>query len=268
MDRAAATRLLRLHFSEESKRHGLRGMLGAASFREVYERLIPAQKRALEEQSGSRFQALMEEGSIISVGYSYPDSVIDNIALETEEGFDKDAWNIYSRWYDRLNAALNATAEAIAREIHGTPIPATLSGIAADIEHVHDYFGLVVSHRVPAEQAGLGWRGRNGLVVNPRYSCAVRFASVLTDIPLVRTMPLVDGCGGCRSCLEACTFLRFKDRLDDYREQCRRYMVHLALESEVCGKCIKACVNSPVFRTIPEIARDQPLDQVFYTFPE
>ena len=160
MDRAAATRLLRLHFSEESKRHGLRGMLGAASFREVYERLIPAQKRALEEQSGSRFEALMGEGSIISVGYSYPDSIIDNIALKAGEGFDKDAWNIYSRWYDRLNAALNATAEAIAREIHGIPIPATLSGIVADIEHVHDYFGLVAFVQpVPPLEHGVLRRG-------------------------------------------------------------------------------------------------------------
>jgi hypothetical protein len=43
-------------------------------------------------------------------------------------------------------------------------------------------------------------------------------------------------------------FLANKDRLENYREQCRRYIVSLGLEHEVCGKCIKACYRGSVHR--------------------
>ncbi len=99
-----------------------------------------------------------------------------------------------------------------------------------------------------AELSGIGWRGKNELIVNPAHSCAIRLASVITDMPLERTDPIPDGCGECRACLDACTFLDNKDKLENYREQCRRYIVSLGLEHEVCGKCIKACFREGVHR--------------------
>ncbi len=44
-----------------------------------------------------------------------------------------------------------------------------------------------------------------------------------------------------------CPILGNKERLENYREDCLRYMESLGLESRVCGKCIKACTDSPVF---------------------
>jgi len=136
----------------------------------------------------------------------------------------------------------------MAERIGGISIPATAAGIATEIEHVEKYYPLVVSHRVAAELSGVGWRGKNELIVNPKYSCAIRLASIITDMPLERTEPLQDGCGDCTVCLDACPFLANKDRLENYREQCRRYIVSLGLEHEVCGKCIKACYMESVNR--------------------
>ena len=110
---------------------------------------------------------------------------------------------------------------------------------------MEDYYPIVVSHRVPAELSGVGWRGKNELIVNPMHSCAIRLASVITDMPLERTEPIQDRCG---ARLDACTFLDNKDRLENYREQCRRYIVSLALEHEVCGKCIRTCYRESVHR--------------------
>ncbi|MCW3978618.1 MAG: hypothetical protein NWF12_02615 [Candidatus Bathyarchaeota archaeon] len=233
-------------FEEESSRRGLRGVIGVASFDSVHDALLPVQQEVLKGLVGDDFNGLMASGSFICIAYAYPEPAIDAIAVKRGDGYDRDAWNTYAREYKRLNRALDETATRLAHETGGIPVPATTSGVAAKVENVEDYYGLTLSHRVVAEQAGLGWRGKNELIVHPEYGCAIRLASVITEVPLERTAAINGGCGGCRACLEACSFLRFKDRLDNYREQCRRYIVALDLESEVCGKCVKACYRDSV----------------------
>ena len=235
-------------FEEESARHGLSGVLGVAAFESVYRALLPVQQRRLEELCGGELRRLLRGGSVISIAYAYPEYAIDAIALRSGEGYDKDSWNIYARWYRRLNRALNSTAERLAEETDGIAIPATTAGVADKIKHVEEYYGMTVSHRVAAELAGIGWRGRNELIVNPRYSCAIRLASVVTSLSLEQTPYSVGSCGNCQVCIDACSFLRFKDRLDNYREQCRRYIISLGLGAEVCGKCIKACYRDSIYR--------------------
>jgi epoxyqueuosine reductase QueG len=231
-------------FEEESALSGLRGILGLTPFRPVFEALMPVQRRLLAELCGKMLDELKEGGSFISLAYAYPAGVVDGIAVEVDEGYDIDRWNVYARWYGHLNEALNSTAERIAEEVDGFPLPATITW-NTDVDHVKEYYSIAVSHRVAAERAGIGWRGKNELLVNPRYGCAIRLTSVLTPLGLPSTEVGYDGCGDCRSCLAACTFLAQKDALPDYREQCRRYINSLGLEAEVCGKCIKACAGSP-----------------------
>jgi len=237
---------VRRDLEAEASMHGLKSVLGVAPFREVHEGLLPVQRTKLREIAGERFDSFMEVGSFISIAFAYPEEAIDAIAVEIGGGFDLDTWKFYSDWYDRLNQALNETSSAMAERIGGIPIPATTTGIATKIEHVENYYPIVVSHRVAAELSGVGWRGKNELIVNPKYSCAIRLASIITEMPLERTEPLQDGCEDCTACLDACPFLANKDRLENYREQCRRYIVSLGLEHEVCGKCIKACYRESV----------------------
>jgi len=233
-------------FEVESSRHDLRGVMGVASFRLVHDALFPVQRRLLEEASGERFTSLMEGGSIISIAYAYPRHAIEAIAVKRGDGYDMDKWNVYAKEYERLNDALDETAARLAIETGGIALPATVMDIASEINRVEDY-STAVSHRVAAEQSGIGWRGKNELIVNPRHSCAIRLASVVTDLALERTAPTLMGCRDCRACLDACLILGSKDRLENYREQCLRYIVSLELDSDVCGKCVKACVSSKVF---------------------
>jgi epoxyqueuosine reductase len=109
---------------------------------------------------------------------------------------------------------------------------------------------MVISHRVVAENAGIGWRGKNQLIVNERYSCAIRLASVILSLPLVHDSKMDSRCGSCMACEDICSFIRNREVLPDYRENCRRYILFLrsrGITRDVCGKCIKACYRRSQF---------------------
>jgi epoxyqueuosine reductase QueG len=254
-------------FQRASTEVDLRGILGVTPFKGVYDALMDVQKLRMKEIAGSMFNGFLKSGNIISFAFVYPEGVIDNIGLMKEGVFDKEAWNIYAGWYNYLNNSLDRASGMIAEDINGVAISATTTGLASTLTHVSQYFPTVVSHRMHAERAGIGWRGKNSLVVNPRYSCMIRLSGVITDTTLVQTHGIDEGCGDCTSCEDACTFLKNRDKLDDYREQCRLYLNKLGLDDEVCGKCIKACVHSPRLANPPEVSMIQPLDRVYYTSP-
>ena len=256
---------LRELFQMASSEVSLRGILGVTRFRGVYDSLMDVQKERMRDIAGPLFDDFLESGNIISFAFVYPEGVIDNIGLMRDGVFDKEAWNIYAGWYTYLNNSLDKASSLIAEEISGIAISATTTGLASKLTHVSQYFPGVVSHRVHAENSGIGWRGKNSLIVNPRYSCMIRLSGVITDTPLVHTHAITEGCSDCASCEDACTFLKHRDRLDDYREQCRVYLDNLGLDDEVCGKCIKACVHSPRLVNAFDIPDDQRLKSVYYT---
>ncbi|MDD5091512.1 MAG: epoxyqueuosine reductase [Candidatus Wallbacteria bacterium] len=64
----------------------------------------------------------------------------------------------------------------------------------------------LLPHKTIAGLAGLGWIGRNNLLVTESFGCAFCLCSVLTDAPLetVSHAPQASQCGNCRICLEIC----------------------------------------------------------------
>lgn len=62
-----------------------------------------------------------------------------------------------------------------------------------------------ILERSLAVQAGLGWVGRNSLVLIPGYGSWFLLAEVFTDLDIPADEPFVtDHCGTCRRCVEAC----------------------------------------------------------------
>jgi epoxyqueuosine reductase QueG len=248
MEREQNFQKVKSFFEEELAKIGYNGIIGATDFKKVYDNLMPIQKNKLQNICGDKFQTFMKNGSIICIGMAYPEHVIDCIDVKLSDGtVDKNAWNIYAREYPKLNRLLNTTSKNMAESFGGIPIPATVEGLIAGVKNVEEYYGMTVSHRVIAENAGLGWRGKNELIVNEKFSCALRFASVITNLPLTHGEKVKASCGECKACLEVCPFLKIKDKLENYRESCRRYIVKLGLEYGVCGKCIKACYRQSIF---------------------
>lgn len=62
-----------------------------------------------------------------------------------------------------------------------------------------------VPERELAQRAGLGWIGRNTMLINPRLGSFQILATVLTNLDLAVDAPFTaDRCGSCRRCIERC----------------------------------------------------------------
>ncbi|MHA1389882.1 MAG: hypothetical protein ACTSUZ_02740 [Candidatus Thorarchaeota archaeon] len=244
---------LELHrvFQRLLEDEGERGDIGVTSFKIVYDELMNVQKEKLRETVNEQFEALYESGSIICIAVAYRDPIIDHIDDNQSGKIDYVLWNKYAEEYDRINQVLNRMAPAISSHFGGIPLKATIGGMKREVEHVWEYWPLVVSHRVVAENAGIGWRGKNQLIIHEKFSCAIRFASIITSMPFEHGERMESMCGDCTACEDACGFIRHRDILPDYRENCHRYIQFLkskGIEKDICGKCIKACYRSSVFQ--------------------
>lgn len=58
--------------------------------------------------------------------------------------------------------------------------------------------------RAFAERAGLGFIGRNGLLITPRHGSWVLLAAIVTNLEIETDAPGVGSCHNCRRCLDAC----------------------------------------------------------------
>jgi epoxyqueuosine reductase QueG len=63
----------------------------------------------------------------------------------------------------------------------------------------------LVSHKTTATCSGLGWIGKNGLIINKFYGSKLSWATVLTDAPLAMDSPITESqCGDCDLCVKHC----------------------------------------------------------------
>lgn len=245
------TRELYKFYKKQLTEYGRSGLFGVARFSEVYDALMPVQQEKLSSICGDHFKEMYSEGSIISIAVAYDEDVISTINTKSDQGLDIENWNIYASEYENINSILNAIAGRLAEEIDGIAIPATWETQERKQYHyVREAFGATVSHRAIAEIAGLGWRGKNGLVINEKHSCAIRFASIIAPFILDYSRRSTLDCGDCTACENACSFIRNRSLLSDYRDYCRRYIDYLrskGMKYDVCGKCIKACYFDSIY---------------------
>jgi epoxyqueuosine reductase QueG len=101
----------------------------------------------------------------------------------------------------------------------------------------------LISLKILAKQAGLGWQGRSLLIISPVYGPIHRLIAILTNMPLNPDEPIQNKCGDCMVCVEKCpkkslTLCRFDDHPDS-REDILD--VQTCLGDNGCMVCILKC---------------------------
>ena len=172
----------------------------------------------------------------ISIGFHLSDRVLEDI----EGGPTK----LYFFHYQRVNMYMDELGLKVTNFIQSggweaLPIPASQ---IVDWEHQRAH----VSHKHIAVQAGLGWIGRNNLLVSPQFGSRQRLITVLTNMPLKADEPLPWGCGECRACLSSCPSYSIKEKPEDFDHlgcyhQIKALVKAAGISQNICGLCVKAC---------------------------
>lgn len=58
--------------------------------------------------------------------------------------------------------------------------------------------------RAVAERAGIGWSAKNCAIISPIYGSWIYLGEMITNLPLPVDEPLLDQCGSCTLCIDAC----------------------------------------------------------------
>ncbi|MDO9210723.1 MAG: hypothetical protein Q7V48_08235 [Deltaproteobacteria bacterium] len=191
----------------------------------------------LPEQHCSLFPKTREGlDRAISIAFHLSDRVLEDIV----DGPTK----LYFFHYQRANLLLDELGLKIMNFIQSRgwaalPIPASQ---IVDWENQHAH----VSHKHVAVQAGLGWIGRNNLLVSSQFGSRQRLITVLTNMPLETDEPLPWGCGECRACLSSCPSQSIKEKPEDFDHigcyhQIKALVKAAGLRQNICGLCVKAC---------------------------
>lgn len=134
--------------------------------------------------------------------------------------------------------------------------------------HVDEALRFPMPYKTVATRAGLGWIGKNALLVTAEYGCAVRISTLFTDAPLQAAVPVTKSlCGSCTACVDACPAGALHGALwnsDTKREElvdvacCEKKMREImrectGIDFDICGKCFAVCPYTQRYLRAPLI---------------
>ena len=151
---------------------------------------------------------------------------------------------IYLHHYRQLNYRLDMIGYLLSREIERKGFKAMPFAASQLVDWQNQR--AHISHKKVGEVAGVGWIGRNNLLVHPVFGAQARYNTVLTDMPLKAGKPLGNDCGQCRACVSACPAGAIKEERENFDHQgcyamLNKFRKERNLGHHICGLCIKAC---------------------------
>lgn len=172
----------------------------------------------------------------VSLGVRLSESVLEEI--------EEAPTRLYFHHYRTVNNFLDQAAFRISNYIQkkgsfALPIPASQI-LDWQRQKAH------LSHKEIGYLAGLGWIGRNNLLVNKKLGSQFRLVSILTELPLKTDKPIKQNCGSCKLCIEVCPVQAIKDDPLDFEhlacfEKLKDFQKQRLVDQYVCGICVKVC---------------------------
>jgi epoxyqueuosine reductase len=151
---------------------------------------------------------------------------------------------LYFHHYRTVNAFLDQAALGVCNYIQNKgflalPIPASQ---IVDWQNQKAH----LSHKKLGVLAGLGWIGRNNLLVNKKFGSQFRLVSILTDMPLKMDKPIKKDCQECRLCVKICPAQAIKDTPGEFDyikcfEKLKEFQKQRLVDQYICGICIRIC---------------------------
>ena len=134
--------------------------------------------------------------SIISIALAYPTKIHEEVPKDEKRGqFARASWGV--DYHDILRDRLNKLIDFIkTRAVVWQQEDAWRFAPQVDTGELIDV--------AVAQRAGLGFIGRNGLLITEEYGSFVYLGEVVTNIQFEPDEPGVFGCGDCTRCITAC----------------------------------------------------------------
>ncbi len=172
----------------------------------------------------------------ICLGVRAQSAVLDDIENQPTK--------LYFHHYRNLNMFLDQIALRLANFLQNSgflalPIPASQI-VDWQKQSAH------LSHKKIGYLAGLGWIGRNNLLVNKEFGSQFRLVTILTNMNLRVDKPAKDDCGTCMLCVASCPVSAIKKESGDFDylkcfEKLKEFQKQHIVEQYICGICVKAC---------------------------
>ncbi len=118
-----------------------------------------------------------------------------------------------------------------------------------------------VMDKIWAQRAGLGWIGKNSLLIHPVFGSYILIGEIIVDLELEGDAPVLDQCGDCSLCIDVCPNQAINDNKTINASNCISYHTiekgHLSPGSSCekyhnqifgCDICLDVCPwnNHPV----------------------
>ncbi len=175
----------------------------------------------------------------VSLGMQLSDTIVEHHSPDEPRAKSLYWHHVYDVVSERLNSlAYDVTRWLTDRGFGALPVPASTP---------YDFTTLqgIISHKLAAHLAGLGWIGKNCLLLTKEFGPRIRFITILTDAPLAHGRRIDKLCGECRICIDACPVSAFTDvefdECDDVevRFDTRKCSDHRS--KHPCGLCVSTC---------------------------
>jgi epoxyqueuosine reductase len=172
----------------------------------------------------------------VSLGKGLSDAVLDDIRDHPT--------SVYFHHYRQMNFFLDRGALLVADHIQKKGFRSL--AVAASQIVDWDRQRAHLSHKHVGRAAGLGWFGRNNLLVNPDLGSRYRLVTVLTDMPLEPDRPLESDCGTCHACVAACPARAIRETREEFDhlacyETLKEFRKKRYTTQFICGICVRDC---------------------------